>query len=240
MITLKRWIQKQQQILDSKDVVVRYIFMENIQTIKLYGDNTSKIKIVTKDGGEVILRDVAIEKVSDLEMQIDDNIDELAREIDEEFNLDTSSMNPFKNSKAGDQCDDALGICESAKQETLIELQGRISDFMALSNIYFPSPSHEIHGHRPTTSTFLVKEDMMAQVIENIEERHDQIRKRLSSLPPPPMNSIEPEIDEMLKENNEQWQYLVYQMGKEMKDVNATALQMELDSRTAALEKVLC
>jgi len=255
----KRWVDKQEEILETEQLAVQYVFLENIETVKLFGDGASKIRVITKDGGEITLHDINVTNATELEKSVDDNLRAIALDIEAEvktkatsdgcsdsnYRLNSLSRNHLSvdryqtgsslQLRVLDESGDVLDFYQGAKHQTLIELQGRINDLIALNNIYFPGPLPEMHGHHHSSSA--AKEEGVSRVIRDIELRHEQIRGRLSMFPA--VEDAEDgvdQIDEMLRENNEQWQYLVYQIGKDMEENNATALQMEIESRTNQLE----
>ena len=65
--------------------MVKYVFIDDIRKIKVYKKGKNRIKIRTRDGGEVIVKDVQIVEASEVEEAADDIIDEVTQEIEAEF-----------------------------------------------------------------------------------------------------------------------------------------------------------
>ena len=53
-----KWINKQRNLNKNKKIVVKYCFIDDIRKIKVYRKGKRRIKVKTRDGGEVIIRDV--------------------------------------------------------------------------------------------------------------------------------------------------------------------------------------
>jgi len=68
-----------------KGVIVKYAFIDDIRKIKVYRKGKNRIKIQTVDGGEVIVRDIQIVEASEVEEAADDMIDDVQKEIEDEF-----------------------------------------------------------------------------------------------------------------------------------------------------------
>merc|ERR1712173_359831 len=81
----QKWVNRQREIAKNKGVIVKYAFIDDIRKIKKYRKGKNRIKIVTKDGGEVIVKDVQIIQASEVEEAADDVIDEVQIEIDNAF-----------------------------------------------------------------------------------------------------------------------------------------------------------
>ena len=76
---------RQRDVHKKKGVVVKYVFIDDIRKIKVYKKGKNRIKIKTRDGGEVIVKDVQIVEASEVEEAVDDVIDEVTQEIEAEF-----------------------------------------------------------------------------------------------------------------------------------------------------------
>jgi len=81
----QKWINRQRDVHKKKGVVVKYVFIDDIRKIKVYKKGKNRIKIRTRDGGEVIVKDVQIVEASEVEEAADDIIDEVTQEIEAEF-----------------------------------------------------------------------------------------------------------------------------------------------------------
>merc|ERR1712154_634101 len=71
----QKWINRQRDVHKKKGVVVKYVFIDDIRKIKVYKKGKNRIKIRTRDGGEVIVKDVQIVEASEVEEAADDIID---------------------------------------------------------------------------------------------------------------------------------------------------------------------
>ena len=64
---------------------MKYVFIDDIRKIKVYKKRKNRIKIRTRDGGEVIVHDVQIVEASEIEEAADDIVDEVTQELEKEF-----------------------------------------------------------------------------------------------------------------------------------------------------------
>lgn len=128
-----------------------------------------------------------------------------------------------KDDEAAAKMRDEVQYLIAAKDQMIHELNGRISDLQCLNTIYF---------HPEQNAAILSKEQQVAELVNNVEGRHEHLFHELQDLPPSENN-----IDALLPENNHQWKSLIYEMGKEMEQNDAAPLRQELESRTKDLEK---
>ena len=70
-----KWIRKQRDLAKNKKIVVKYVFIDDIKKIKVYRKGKRKIRVKTRDGGEVVIRDVDVVEATDIEEEADDEID---------------------------------------------------------------------------------------------------------------------------------------------------------------------
>merc|ERR1712244_138325 len=81
----QKWITRQRDTHDKKGIIVKYVFIDDIRKIKVYKKRKNRIKIRTREGGEVIVRDVQIVEATDIEEDADDMVDEITQELEKEF-----------------------------------------------------------------------------------------------------------------------------------------------------------
>jgi len=101
----QKWITRQRDVA-KKGIVVKYVFIDDIRKIKVYKKGKRRIKIRTRDGGEVIVRDVQIVEASEVEEAADDVIDEVTQELEEEFKKTRRKKKKRKKTGAEDGDDD--------------------------------------------------------------------------------------------------------------------------------------
>merc|ERR1711897_132040 len=102
----QKWINRQRDVHKKKGVVVKYVFIDDIRKIKVYKKGKNRIKIRTRDGGEVIVKDVQIVEASEVEEAADDIIDEVTQEIEAEFKKKKKKKKKKKNNDDDDKEDD--------------------------------------------------------------------------------------------------------------------------------------
>lgn len=85
ILHINRWIQRQRDTKKNKGIVVKYVFIDDIRKIKVYKKRKNRIKIRTREGGEVIVHDVQIVEASEIEEAADDIVDEVTQELEKEF-----------------------------------------------------------------------------------------------------------------------------------------------------------
>merc|ERR1719474_98905 len=81
----QKWINRQRDTHKNKGLLVKYVFIDDIRKIKIYKKRKNRIKIRTRDGGEVIVHDVQIVEASEIEEAADDIVDEVTQELEKEF-----------------------------------------------------------------------------------------------------------------------------------------------------------
>merc|ERR1739848_222598 len=81
----QKWIAKQKELSREKDIVLKYVFIDDIDKVKLYTENTSKVRLSTHEGSEVVLKEIEVINTTEQDGIADQVIDALLSEIQSEF-----------------------------------------------------------------------------------------------------------------------------------------------------------
>eukprot|EP01084_Bolivina_argentea_P160989 280285_1 len=56
----QKWINRQREINKEQNIIIKYVFIDDITKLKLYENNNTKVRISTSEGYDLILRDIII------------------------------------------------------------------------------------------------------------------------------------------------------------------------------------
>ena len=82
---MNRWIARQREAKTKKDIVIKYVFIDDIRTVKKYRKGKRRIKIITRDGDPVIVNDCDVIDATEVEEAVDDEQDKFVKELEDEL-----------------------------------------------------------------------------------------------------------------------------------------------------------
>eukprot|EP01083_Nonionella_stella_P072099 194180_1 len=91
----QKWIARQREIHKEKNIVIKYVFVDDIRKLKIYKDQTSRARIQTFEGHEVIVKDIEVTSTTEYDEIADEVLDKLMVEIEDE--LHTKKRRKYDN-----------------------------------------------------------------------------------------------------------------------------------------------
>merc|ERR1712228_196001 len=191
-----------------KGVIIKYAFIDDIRKIKKYRKGKNRIKIVTRDGGEVIVKDVQIIDASEVEEAADDAIDEVQVEIDNAFkekrkrkrkrtgmeDEESEDEEPQKLDDVKDDDEEFEDYTDQIYGELMEELSHRTKDLHSINEIYCNEEDDESS-----------KDGQFRELWESVIERHNKWTAKLS-------DEYKYDLSDELPELNKNWQDEIYKV----------------------------
>lgn len=143
----QKWVERQRDVHRKSGVVVKYVFIDDIRKIEVYKKRLNRIKIHTRDGDKVTVRELQIVDAPEWDESVDETIDEMTQELQLEL-IKKRKNTGAQEGDEGDKVENAdepqsLDLTEQFEDhvydihyELMDELSKRTEDLQRINKIY--------------------------------------------------------------------------------------------------------